>query len=96
MSAVPSSPPLCVVDDSDPLVGELADVPPSPAGLLEMLAQVPDPRQPRGVRHCLDGGLAVALAASANWAGPGAAGGCPSMPARKRARKPTEQCRGYG
>ncbi len=69
MPAVPSSPTLCVVDDSDPLVGELADVPPAPAGLLEMLAQVPDPRQPRGVRHRLDGVLAVALAASANWGG---------------------------
>ncbi len=64
MPAVPSSPTLCVVDDSDPLVGELADVPPAPAGLLEMLAQVPDPRQPRGVRHRLDGVLAVALAAT--------------------------------
>ncbi len=29
-----------------------------------MLAQVPDPRQPRGVRHRLDGVLAVALAAT--------------------------------
>ncbi len=36
MSAVPTSPTLCVVDDSDPLAGELADVPPAPAGLLEV------------------------------------------------------------
>ncbi len=51
MPAAPSSPSLCVVDDSDPLVGELADVPPAPVGWLEMLAQVPDSTPtPRGAR----------------------------------------------
>jgi len=62
--AVPSSPLLSVVDDSDPLLGELAEVPPAPEGLLELLARVPDPRQRRGIRHGLSGVLAVALAAT--------------------------------
>jgi hypothetical protein len=52
---------LAVVDDSDPLLGELAEVPVAPAGLLELLAQVPDPRKPRGIRHDLAPILAVAL-----------------------------------
>jgi predicted transposase YbfD/YdcC len=60
---VSSSPTLSVVDDSDPLLGELAEVPPAPDGLLEALARVPDPRKPRGIRHGLPGVLAVALAA---------------------------------
>lgn len=63
MPAVSSSPTLTVVDDSDPLVGELAEVPAAPAGLLETLARVPDPRKPRGIRHGLPGVLGVALAA---------------------------------
>ena len=63
VSAVSSSPTLSVVDDSDPLLGELADVPPAPDGLLELLERVPDPRNPRGVRHALAPVLAVALAA---------------------------------
>lgn len=58
-----SSPTLSVVDDSDPLLGELAEVPAVPAGLLETLARVPDPRKPRGIRHGLPGVLAVGLAA---------------------------------
>jgi predicted transposase YbfD/YdcC len=61
--AVSSSPTLTVVDDSDPLLGELAGVPPAPEGLLELIARVPDPRRPRGIRHALPGVLAVALAA---------------------------------
>ena len=61
--AVSSSPILPVVDDSDPLLGELAEVPAAPAGLLQTLAQVPDPRKPRGIRHGLPAVLAVALAA---------------------------------
>src|SRR5512139_3469404 len=61
--AVSSSPTLSVVDDSDPLLGELAEVPFAPDGLLEALARVPDPRKPRGIRHGLPGVLAVALAA---------------------------------
>ena len=63
MPAVSSSPILTVVDDSDPLLGELAEVPPAPDGLLELLAQVPDPRKPRGIRHGLTGVLAMALSA---------------------------------
>jgi predicted transposase YbfD/YdcC len=62
--AVPSSPILCLVDDSDPLLGELADVPSAPDGLLELIAKVPDPRKPRGKRHGLAGVLAIALAAT--------------------------------
>ena len=64
MPAVSSSPTLTVVDDSDPLVGELADVPAAPAGLLQTLQRVPDPRKPRGVRHRLTTVLAVALSAT--------------------------------
>jgi predicted transposase YbfD/YdcC len=47
----------------------IAPVRPQPVGsssatlLLELLASVPDPRRPRGVRHSLPGLLAVALAA---------------------------------
>ena len=36
---------------------------PSPSLLLELLASVPDPRRPRGIRHGLPGILAVAIAA---------------------------------
>ena len=64
MPAVSSSLTLTVVDDSDPLLGELADVPAAPVALLETLAQVPDPRKPRGVRHRLAGVLAVTMAAT--------------------------------
>lgn len=63
MPAVSSAPILTVVDDSDPLLGELADVPAAPDDLLELLARVDDPRKPRGIRHGLTGVLAVALSA---------------------------------
>lgn len=63
MSAVSSSPILSVVEDADPLLGALADVPPAPDGLLELLERVPDPRDRRGVRHALAPMLAVALSA---------------------------------
>jgi hypothetical protein len=62
--AVSPSPTLPVVDDSDPLLGELGQVPAAPAALLETLARVPDPRKPRGIRHTLPGVLSVALALS--------------------------------
>ncbi len=52
MPAAPSSPTL---SESDPLLGELADVPAAPHGLLELIAKVPDPRKPRGKRHALAG-----------------------------------------
>jgi predicted transposase YbfD/YdcC len=61
---VSSSPTLTVVDDSDPLLGELAEVPAAPDDLLATLARMPDPRKPRGVRHRLTVVLAVALAAT--------------------------------
>lgn len=64
MPAVSSSPILSVVDDSDPLLGELADIPTAPDSLLELVAKVPDPRKPRGKRHALPGVLGVALAAT--------------------------------
>ena len=63
--AVSSSPILSVVEDCDPLLGELAQVPTAPAALLQTLARVPDPRKPRGIRHQLPGILAVTLAAVA-------------------------------
>jgi predicted transposase YbfD/YdcC len=63
MPALSSSSTLTVVDDSDPLLGVLAEVPPAPDGLLELLAGVPDPRKRRGIRHGLAGVLAVALSA---------------------------------
>lgn len=61
MPAAPSSLTLSIVDDSDPLLGELADVPAAPDGLLELIAKVPDPRKPRGKRHGLAGVLAGVL-----------------------------------
>lgn len=64
MPAVSSSPTLCLVDDSDPLLGELADAPAAPGGLLEVISHVPDPRKPRGKRHGLAGILGIALAAT--------------------------------
>ncbi len=64
MPAASSSPTLTVVDDSDPLLGELAEGPAAPAGLLETLARIPDPRKRRGKRHHLPAVLAVALAAT--------------------------------
>ena len=64
MPAVPSSPILSLVDDSDPLLGELADVPAAPDGLLELITQVPDPRKARGKRHGLAGVLGISLAAT--------------------------------
>jgi hypothetical protein len=62
--AVSSSPTLSVVDDPDPLLGELGQVPAAPAGLLETLARVSDPRKPCGIRHALPGVLSVAPALS--------------------------------
>lgn len=64
MPAAPLSPVLSVVDDSDPLLGELADVPLAPQGLLDLIVKVPDPRKPRGKRHGLAGVLGIALAAT--------------------------------
>lgn len=63
MSALSSSPTLSAVDDSDPLLGELAEVPIAPGGLLELLTQVADPRDRRGIRHGLAPILAAALSA---------------------------------
>jgi hypothetical protein len=54
---------LSVVDDSDSLLGELAEVRPALEGLLELVTLVPDPRKLRGKRHALPEVLAVALAA---------------------------------
>ena len=48
---VPPSSLTTIVDDSDPVLGELAAVPAAPAGLLQCLAKVTDPRKRRGVRH---------------------------------------------
>jgi len=62
--AAPSSPNAVVVDDSDPVLGELGEVPSAPTGLLATLDRVVDPRKPRGVRHRLPVILAVALSAT--------------------------------
>jgi hypothetical protein len=43
-----------IVDDSDPVLGELSEVPAAPAGLLACLAKVTDPRKRRGVRGTPD------------------------------------------
>jgi hypothetical protein len=40
----------------------------APHGLLEALPQVPDPRDPRGVRYRLAAVLAVAVCATLAWA----------------------------
>ncbi len=53
-----------LVDDSDPVLGELGQVPAAPPGLLQCLQKVTDPRKRRGVRHPITGVLAVALAAT--------------------------------
>jgi len=61
---VPSSSLTTIVDDSDPVLGELAAVPAAPAGLLQCLAKVTDPRKRRGVRHPITAIVALALAAT--------------------------------
>src|SRR5659263_368187 len=56
-----SSPTYTVVDQFDE--DEFPDIPKAPAALLAALNTVSDPRQPRGVRHCLPGILAIAACA---------------------------------
>jgi DDE_Tnp_1-associated len=50
---MPSTPSTVIVDQPDPS-----------RPLLDLLATVPDPRDPRGVRHRLAGMLAVAVTAA--------------------------------
>ena len=64
MPAAPSSLTAVVVDDWDPDLGELSEVPSAPPGLLALLDRVTDPRKRRGVRHRLPVILAVALSAT--------------------------------
>jgi len=64
MPASSSSPTAVLVDDSDPELGELGQVPAAPPGLWQCLQKVTDPRKRRGVRHPITGVLAVALAAT--------------------------------
>jgi len=59
-----SSPTAVLVDDSDPVLGELAAVPAAPSGLWQCQQKVTDPRKRRGVRHPITGVFAVALAAT--------------------------------
>ncbi len=59
-----SSPTMVAVDDCDPELGELAEIPAAPPGLLEHLGRVADPRKRRGVRHSISGIVAVGLAAT--------------------------------
>jgi len=56
-----SSPTYTVVDQFDE--DEFPDIPKAPAALLAALNTVTDPRQPRGVLHCLPGILAIAACA---------------------------------
>ena len=56
-----SSPTYTVVDQFDK--DEFPDIPTAPAALLATLKAVPDPRQPRGLRHGLAGILAIAVCA---------------------------------
>jgi hypothetical protein len=55
---------MTVVDDSDPVLGELVEVAAAPEGLPACLPQVVDPRKRRGVRHPVTGMVALALAAT--------------------------------
>jgi len=64
MPASSSSPTAVLVDDSDPELGELGQVPAAPPGLWQCLQKVTDPRKRRGLRHPITGVLAVALAAT--------------------------------
>lgn len=68
---VSSSSLMTVIDGSDPVLVELAEVPAAPAGLWECVQQVADPRKRRGVRHLIAGivALALALALAATLAG---------------------------
>lgn len=64
MPAPLSSPTIRLVDDSDPVLGELADVPVAISEyLLEAFARLPDPRKARGKRHQIGSVLAIAAAA---------------------------------
>lgn len=64
MPAPLSSPTIRLVDDSDPVLGELADVPVAISEyLLEAFARLPDPRKARGKRPQIGSVLAIAAAA---------------------------------
>lgn len=52
-----------VVDCADPILGELADVPAAPTELLDTIAQIPDPRKARGIRHQLPTIILIAVTA---------------------------------
>jgi len=96
MPALSSSPTAVLVDDSDPVLGELAAVPAAPPGLLQCLQKVTDPRKRRGVRHPITGVVAVALAATmagaqsflgiAEWAADAGAGELAALGLRNRGR----------
>lgn len=64
MSALSSSRMLVPIDESDPVLGELSDVPTAPAGLWQSLTVVADPRKKRGVRHRFTTIIAIAMAAT--------------------------------
>ncbi|TCN37851.1 DDE family transposase [Rhodococcus sp. SMB37] len=52
-----------VVDCADPILGELVDVPAAPQELLDVIAQIPDPRKARGIRHQLPTVILIAVTA---------------------------------
>lgn len=51
------------VDSNDLLLGELGDIPAPPQDLLDVIAQIPDLRQARGIRHSLPAIVLLAAAA---------------------------------
>jgi len=87
MPASSSSPTAVLVDDSDPELGELGQVPAAPPGLWQCLQKVTDLRKRRGLRHPITGVLAVALAAT--LAGASAAPRTASSPAGRTTSSPS-------
>src|SRR5574340_553372 len=64
MPAPTSCPTSSVLVEADDLIlGALADIPSAPQELLEVIAQIPDPRKARGIRHPLPAIILLAVAA---------------------------------
>ncbi|MDZ7918034.1 MAG: ISAs1 family transposase [Rhodococcus sp. (in: high G+C Gram-positive bacteria)] len=63
MSALSVSPTRVLVNESDPILGELSQVPTAPREILDAFSRVPDPRKPRGIRHTVAAIIGIAAAA---------------------------------